>query len=673
MTSIEIARRLAQLGEKKQAVKAYTLAVHNGCPPEEEFEAAVYILYSGEDYRVAYTCLLNLYGRGFRREECLDILTQAFYEPNVKALKARYRNNCKRLEGYPYLFRKDFPAFEELTVRFFPFDDKGYVPFYPAEGRFGAYVNFNHPVISRNFFHDLDKPVLAEDVYSQYELEYLNDNVRRSEHVGKDNHIYLHYTDWGLFCAHLQVLNMRPLIEEKKWEKKIVFLMEDEGSQYPIDFKARFRIDYSDYLTVAVGVRDVTRLIWHTQLSSHNGGDFFNEIFDNHPNLLALPSIMHDSVDKAIEECRSALAEAESEEDAVQRLPQWKELAVRDLYLLKDRTDKDILVGWFLSHTPWLDTVPRIVPTLFFQPHFHNMDYDLLYDDHGHTMLTSQNYDKMCASPLLRGFKYVKTLTPMRRPTTSYGAAVKFMWKETKEGVNEKGQGLVVGDEIYTRLCNRSFMVDGQERLFMDSILVRFEDAKLNPTATFKALAAFLDIPYTESMTYCSMYGQRDPESLEGNDIGFSTAAVYRTYDDFANDTERYFLEYFLRDVYEYYGYDFKYYDGAPMDEKKVEKLVKGFTTLNALMRETWGKNVFNNTDIKLEAKNVSAELTKELDSETRKIALDQYMEAMDKNRLEVAKLLLKGQYFINRKGQPLHMMPKLKLDPALLEQPLYH
>ena len=34
-------------------------------------------------------------------------------------------------------------------------------------------------------------------------------------------------------------------------------------------------------------------------------------------------------------------------------------------------------------------------------------------------------------------------------------------------------------------------MVDWQDRLFQDSVLVRFEDGKLNPKATFTALAAF--------------------------------------------------------------------------------------------------------------------------------------------------------------------------------------
>ena len=45
----------------------------------------------------------------------------------------------------------------------------------------------------------------------------------------------------------------------------------------------------------------------------------------------------------------------------------------------------------------------------------------------------------------------------------------------------------------------------------------------------------------------------------------------------------------------------------------------------------------------------------------------------MNEQRLEYAKYLLKGLHFISMDGQPLQMMKKLELDPALLEQPLYH
>ncbi|MFR4559769.1 MAG: hypothetical protein ACLT5P_00135 [Flavonifractor plautii] len=112
------------------------------------------------------------------------------------------------------------------------------------------------------------------DVYSQYHLEYLNDNVRKSEWVGRENHIYLHYTDWMTFCAYLQCLELRPLLPGKK----LVFLIEGEVGQYPIDFQARFGIDYSQYPVKPVGIREVTRDLAHP-VGAHNGGDFFNEIF----------------------------------------------------------------------------------------------------------------------------------------------------------------------------------------------------------------------------------------------------------------------------------------------------------------------------------------------------------------------------------------------------------
>ena len=289
MEAIEIARKLAALGSTEDACDAYSLVIHQKEDPAAELEAAAYILQSGGNYKVSYTCFLDLYQRGHFREEIFPLVTKVFYEPNIKMMQSRYERNCKLLKKYPYLFRKDFLPFEELPVRFYPYDDShGYVPFYREQQTFGDYVNFKNPVISRNFFKDLENPVLAEDVTSQYELEYLRDNVRKSEYVGRENHVYLHYTDWSVFCSYLQCLNMRPLLEEEK----LVFLIEDERSLYPIDFKARFGIDYSQYSIKLVGIQEITRLIWHTQLSTHNGGDFFNEVFDNHPNLLVLPSIM---------------------------------------------------------------------------------------------------------------------------------------------------------------------------------------------------------------------------------------------------------------------------------------------------------------------------------------------------------------------------------------------
>ena len=677
MTAIEIARQLAALGQAEGAIKAYGLAIHQAQDPAEQLEAALYILQNGGDYKVSYSTFVDLHRQGQFQEDCLSILTQAFYEPNVKLLKTRYENNCKLLAKYPYLFRKDFLDFEFLPLRFYPYDNNRFVPFHVGEGRFGEYIDFKLPRVTRNFFKDLEQPILAENVFSQYELEYLNDNVRKSEYIGRENHIYLHYPDWPAFCAYLQCLNMRPLLESGK----IVFLIGDEIGQYPIDFKARFGIDYSQNPVKPVGLGEINKIIWHTQLSTHNGGDFFNEIFDAHPNLLPLPSIMMDNVEESVKNWKEALNSAKGSKEAKQEFLRQKGAntwVIQELCGIQDPSDKDIFAAIYLSNktiTKFLDPAARIAPAVFFQPHFPNIVYDLNVDRKDRTALHSEVYDKTVSSPIFRGFKYIKTFTPMRRFTTSHGATVKFMYNSALEGAEkrkkgeEKGKAVaVVPDAVTQRVLNRSFMIDWQDRLYTDSVLVRFEDGKLNPRATFTALAAFLDLPYTESMTYCSLNGEIDPESLAGNDLGFSTAALYRTYDDYTNDAERTYIEYFLRDAYEYYGYGFQYYDSQPVTLERAKEWTDGFSTIDHYIRETW-RYIYENASVSIGEKRLEGQAAQQVQDQL----LEQQLQAFRQNRERNSEILMRGLRFVNRHGQPLRMMPRLELDPALLEQPLYH
>ena len=670
MKAIEIARKLASLGQKVDACQAYALVIQTEEDPTMRMEAAVYILQAGGDYKISYTTFIGLYNEGHFQGDILPLMTSAFYEPNVKLLKSRYERNCKLLEKYPYIFRKDFLKFEDLPICFFPYDDEGgYVPFYAKRNCFGDFVNFKNPVVSRNYFKNLENPVLADDVYSQYELEYLTDNVRRSEDVARENHVYLHYTDWSVFCSYLQCLTLRTVLESKK----LVFLIEGEIAQYPIDFKERFGIDYSRLTVQPVRIQEVQKLIWHTQLSTHNGGDFFNEIFDSHPNLLCMPSIMFDDVLDGIQKIRSGLNQAGNLDELLQiNNGTWSPRLLEELHRMKNRTDKDLLVAIYLQEdrvTVSLDAGSRIVPALFFQPHFAHITYRLEVDEYDQAVLVGDHYEKIRKSPLFRNFKYIKTFTPMRRPTTSHGATVKFMYQTVLDEDNgEEKKKNVVSDAISERILNRSFMIDWQDRLYKDSVLVRFEDGKLNPKATFIALAAFLDLPYTESMTYCSFFGERDAESYEGNVRGFDPAAIYRTYDEYVNDDERYFIEFFLRDVYACYGYALHYYDEAPVDKKVAEKIIDGFTTVDYYIRESWRK-VYESVEVSRDGERLSENEERTVQEQL----LENLLQGFHDNRIRNADVLLKGLHFINRRGQPLHMMPRLELDPALLEQPLYH
>ena len=122
-----------------------------------------------------------------------------------------------------------------------------------------------------------------------------------------------------------------------------MFLIGDEVSAYPIDFKERYGIDYSLCPVKPFGIREINKLIWHTQLSTHNGGDFFNEIFDDHPNLLALTSIMFHSMEEMIEDWRKNIGQAKSSKEAAKELIKNNNLSprvIRELLRLQDPTDK---------------------------------------------------------------------------------------------------------------------------------------------------------------------------------------------------------------------------------------------------------------------------------------------------------------------------------------------
>ena len=308
-----------------------------------------------------------------------------------------------------------------------------------------------------------------------------------------------------------------------------------------------------------------------------------------------------------------------------------------------------------------------IAPALFFQPHFSNIIYSLKADAKNRAVLHSEVYESVRNSPLFLGFKYIKTFTPMRRFTTSHGGTVRFMNARAMEANRTRGENekpTTISDAVSERVLNRSFLIDRQDRLYRDGVIVRFEDGKLNPKATFTALAAFLDLPYTESMTYCSDRGRPDPHP---ETKGFDPAPVYKTYDEYVNDNERIFIEYCLRDAYQYYGYDFQYYDGRPMSLEQVKELLRGFDTMDGYMRNTW-KVVFSVAKVTRNGVSDNG-----LEDSVQEQMLDQYMQEVLRNRENTAEILMSNLYFVGKNGQPLHMMPRLELDPELLEQPLYH
>ena len=130
------------------------------------------------------------------------------------------------------------------------------------------------------------------------------------------------------------------------------------------------------------------------------------------------------------------------------------------------------------------------------------------------------------------------------------------------------------------------------------------------------------------------------------------------------DDADRALLEYFLRDVYEAYGYDFHYYKGEPVDLDWVKEKLGGIHHLDGFIAQSRAEAVRQG----FLKKGVPEEKATEAGQREGK----KWVERCWENRLRIMELLLESPYFINQDGQPLRMMKPLPLDPALLEQPLY-
>ena len=66
-------------------------------------------------------------------------------------------------------------------------------------------------------------------------------------------------------------------------------------------------------------------------------------------------------------------------------------------------------------------------------------------------------------------------------------------------------------------------------------------------------------------------------------------------------------------------------------------------------------------------------DLDQSMSEEEVKRRLDERLKDANKERYNLAIKLQEGLRFVNKNGQPLRLMTPLKLDPALLENPLYH
>lgn len=130
-----------------------------------------------------------------------------------------------------------------------------------------------------------------------------------------------------------------------------------------------------------------------------------------------------------------------------------------------------------------------------------------------------------------------------------------------------------------------------------------------------------------------------------------------------------------MQDAYQFYGYDLYYYHGEPVDDAWIQEKANGAVHWDTLEKEVY-EQVFSKAfleELEKQGSEQNSPLLQEAAKAKAASGAQIKVAEYHTSRVKVVKALRRVAFFVNRQGQPLQMMKPMKLDSALLEQPLYH
>ena len=528
-------------------------------------------LFEQQKYREALAAFADLYNHSQdqnERKAIFEMLVDSFYAPNMAELKANYERNLEVLKQYPYFRDKIFRKFEELSFQLFPASDEYFYCYSKEKDCFLGEYDAATRNQMRYFFENLDEPLRVENEDNFYNLNFLNDNVRASEDFAGDNHIYLLYDTPEPLERLMMTCDLEPLLRQKKF----VFLVGEENrDRYPIDFQKEFGIDYNKMTPKKLRIEEMQRIcFWYKRgysgalfglnLLNHNryimmrfGGDLFNESYVNGYPLFQtnLPEdVMKDTTKVYTVKSLEHLYHSPNFKWGVSDFSdfiKWLKRSSIDRFTLPE-----LFRAYFIYkyHKDKPDVNPRIVPVILWEPHINNIEI---------------------SNPLVLGFPYRTVLTSMRDPIITVGRIYQ------REGSIFITQYLAIG-------------ISMDKELRKDYYGYRFEDAKLHPVETCKALCENLNVPYDPDM----LNNDEEMEGINGEPAvrGFDTAPLNRNVDAVLSRFDQCRLQIFYDSLLRHYGYPAFNFEECPMSDDDIAFLFKFPFKFEKdyVEKEKWGK-----------------------------------------------------------------------------------
>ncbi|MFI3174362.1 MAG: hypothetical protein R3Y53_04055 [Bacillota bacterium] len=467
--------------------------------------------------------IAKLYTKDMHSDDLIAYLKTTFLTPALPEIEDCFQKNTVALSQYSYIFLKEFKNISENDILYIPVTDEIAYVLNTSSGTFEK-IEISSKKETSYFFKNLENAICAENELNAYNLKFLVDNVRKSEDVAYENHIYLRYDTPELFSLLLYHCDFAPLLADKKL---VILIGEEEKKMYPIDFKEKFNIDYKAMTFQEIRPEEVKRLTLQLPSSHLCEQEKYSEIIDGHRNVLSAafvfdeyanhlltidtPQAFFDQMDEALDkECTIDTLIRTFPFYSLLIYPNFKDVEefkrfykiLKDMFLQYDiTTKKDLFVIEHLSFTKYCGRTfeDRIVP----------MVYSGMYTENNVLPLDFP-------AELSEDFAYRYQYVPIRDFLSAFSTVLNqkhLKFKEWQEAYSNN-LNLTSKEEV---MPEEDLETDTEDILEDENLefrtFVRFEDLKQNPKATIASFAEFLNLPYTEELENC--YFMKQPYFTE--------------------------------------------------------------------------------------------------------------------------------------------------------------
>lgn len=502
-------------------------------------------LFEEGNYTQAFLGFVDIYNKETDRNnklKIMSILMEAYLLPIINTFEQNFTHNKQLLQNYPYLFIKEQDLnfdFNDFKFLLFPYTDDSYFIYDKQSDSFIGDYNPTTKEHMKYFFEDLSEALKVDNEDNLYNLTFLFDNVRKSENVGYDNHIYLRYDD----VATLQRLMMVAKLDDILVDQKFVFLIGKENYElYPLDFK-QYGIDYSKIKAKKIQIDEVCRLnFWWNRafcgsllsLNLFNDNPYLvsklafyrQEQYENFPfPFFLLPLFKNEdndhkldfglsfTIDELLDRYKSVDITKNYQKflDFKKFLKQYDEhrpYTVLELFKLI------FLYHYYLRHP---NSNPRIGPVLIWDPHIYPYQFKF--------------------TAFIKLFKYYSIFNSTRNPIIASGRAYQY------------------GRRIF--LYNDYKSIFHMDKDFHNNYYsFKFEDIKQYPRETISAICEYLNVPFDEAMLHTkAQFMTKDSNAKKEIVKGFDLAPLHRNVDSVFSKFDQARLTIFYEPILKHFDY----------------------------------------------------------------------------------------------------------------------